>query len=153
MGYWSKIITEDLSYKSEGAWLKNEIQKQFCQFASHKDGAQNESIIMHSYHWRPPDDPIPQGSQLMSRAEALEKWNTLKSMGWERCAGPLEPSSQSRQHSMRAGSSQQAQPFPASLHLITHISRLRRRKKISQKSAEQVPYRGSGPERHGMRVA
>ena len=87
--YWSKIITEDLSYKSEGAWLKNEIQKQFCQFATHKDGAQNESIIMHSYHWRPPDDPIPQGSQLMSRAEALQKWNTLKSMGWERCAGPL----------------------------------------------------------------
>ena len=85
-----KIITEDLSYKSEGAWLKNEVQKQFCQFANHKDGAQNELIMMHSFHWRPPDDPIPQGSQLMSRAEALQKWNSLKSMGWERCAGPLQ---------------------------------------------------------------
>ena len=54
-----------------------------------KDGSQGESIVMRSFHWRPPDDPIPQGSQLMTRQEALEKWNALKSMGWRRCAGPL----------------------------------------------------------------
>ena len=87
---WSETITEDLSYKTEGAWLSNEPQQMFCQFTSHRDGSRNELICLRNFHWRPPDDPIPQGSQLMTRQEALEKWNTLKSMGWKKCAGPLQ---------------------------------------------------------------
>lgn len=86
---WSELITEELSYKSVGAWLANEPQQLYYQFTAAKDGSQGESIVMRSFHWRPPDDPIPQGSQLMTRQEALEKWNALKSMGWRRCAGPL----------------------------------------------------------------
>ena len=86
---WSELITEELSYKSVGAWLANEPQQLYYQFTASKDGSQGESIVMRSFHWRPPDDPIPQGSQLMTRQEALEKWNALKSMGWRRCAGPL----------------------------------------------------------------
>ena len=86
---WSELITEELSYKSVGAWLANEPQQLYYQFTAFKDGSQGESIVMRSFHWRPPDDPIPQGSQLMTRQEALEKWNALKSMGWRRCAGPL----------------------------------------------------------------
>ena len=58
---------------------------------------------MRSFHWRPPDDPIPQGSQLMTRQEALEKWNALKSMGWRKCAGPLRYGSQ-RDSQVRVGS-------------------------------------------------
>ena len=86
---WSELITEELSYKSVGAWLANEPQQLYYQFTASKDDSQGESIVMRSFHWRPPDDPIPQGSQLMTRQEALEKWNALKSMGWRRCAGPL----------------------------------------------------------------
>ena len=84
-----EAITNDLSYKSVGAWLSNDAQKLFCQFTAHRNGSKNELIVMHSFHWQPPDDPIPQGSQLMTREEALEKWNTLKSMGWRKCTGPL----------------------------------------------------------------
>ena len=86
---WSELITEELSYKSVGAWLANEPQELYYQFTTSKGGSQDESIVMHSFHWRPPDDPIPQGSQVMTRQEALEKWNALKSMGWRRCAGPI----------------------------------------------------------------
>ena len=85
----SELITEELSYKSVGAWLANEPQQLYYQFTASKDGSRDESIVMRSFHWRPPDDPIPQGSQLMTRQEALEKWNALKSMGWRRCAGPI----------------------------------------------------------------
>ncbi|NBQ25463.1 MAG: DUF1651 domain-containing protein [Verrucomicrobia bacterium] len=88
---WSKPITEDLAYKSEGAWLSNEPQQQFCQFTSHQDRSRNDLICLRSFHWRPPDDPIPQGSQLMTRQEALDKWNRLKAMGWKKCVGPLQP--------------------------------------------------------------
>ena len=44
---------------------------------------------MRSFHWRPPDEPIPQVSQLTTRQEALQKWNAFKSIGWRRCSGPL----------------------------------------------------------------
>ena len=43
---------------------------------------------MRIFHWHPPDDPIPQGNQKMSRQEALEQWNSLKSHGWKRCSAP-----------------------------------------------------------------
>ena len=74
---WSELITEELSYKSVGAWLANEPQQLYYQFTAAKDGSQGESSVMRSFHWRPPDDPIPQGSQLLTRQEALEKWNAL----------------------------------------------------------------------------
>ena len=35
---------------------------------------------MRSFHWRPPDDSSPQGSQLMTRQEALE--NGMHSSQW-----------------------------------------------------------------------
>ena len=54
-------MTEELSYKSVGAWLANEPQQLYYQFTAHMDGSQSESIDMRSFHWRPPDDPIPQG--------------------------------------------------------------------------------------------
>ena len=63
---WSELITEELSYKSVDAWLANEPQQLYYQFTTSKDGSQGESIVMRSFHWRPPDDPIPQGSQPVS---------------------------------------------------------------------------------------
>ena len=57
-----KHITEELFYKSVGAWLANETQQLYYQFTAHKDGSQGETIIMRSFHWRPPDDPIPPGA-------------------------------------------------------------------------------------------
>ncbi|MCB4388638.1 DUF1651 domain-containing protein [Synechococcus sp. MU1617] len=86
---WSELITEKLSYKPVVAWLANEPQRLYCQFTSHQVDSRNDLICLRSFHWRPPDDPIPQGSQLMTHEEALEKWNRLKSMGWKKCAGPL----------------------------------------------------------------
>ena len=47
---WSELITEELSYKSVGAWLANEPQQLYYQFTAFKDGSQGESIVMRSFH-------------------------------------------------------------------------------------------------------
>ena len=84
----NKSITDNLSYTSEEAWLSNQAKKLICQFTTHHDGLKGELIVMRIFHWHPPDDPIPQGNQKMSRQEALEKWNSLQSHGWKRCSAP-----------------------------------------------------------------
>ncbi len=81
---------EDDPAKAGGeGWLVNEQQQKVVQFKPDEPTAHGQWVILRTFHWRPPDCPIPQTRRRMLRHNAIEAWNTMKKTGWRPCHPPV----------------------------------------------------------------
>ncbi|QNI50177.1 conserved hypothetical protein (DUF1651) [Synechococcus sp. RS9915] len=81
---------EDDPAKAGGeGWLVNEQQQKVVQFKPDEPTAHGQWVILRTFHWRPPDYPIPQTRRRMLRHNAIEAWNTMKKTGWRPCHPPV----------------------------------------------------------------
>ena len=78
--------TETIS--GEG-WLVSDWQQLVCQFKPDSPTAHSQWVAIRTFHWRPPDDPIPQARRRMLRHNAIEAWETMLKTGWRRCPPPV----------------------------------------------------------------
>ena len=76
--------------KSGGeGWLYSEQQQKIVQFKPDAPTAHGQWVILRTFHWRPPDYPIPQTRRRMLRHNAIETWQTMLHSGWRRCSPPV----------------------------------------------------------------
>ena len=64
-------------------WLVNADQLKVVQFKPDTPTAHAEWVILRTFHWQPPDYPIPQTRRRMLRHNAIEAWGTMLKMGWD----------------------------------------------------------------------
>ena len=82
--------TNPLPEKPDGeGWLLNRNQQKVVQFLPDQASAHAQWVILRTFHWRPPDYPIPQTRRRMLRHNAIEAWETMLKTGWERCRPPV----------------------------------------------------------------
>ena len=74
--------------RGEG-WLVSDQQQLVCQFRPDTATAHSQWVAIRTFHWRPPDYPIPQARQRMLRHNAIEAWQTMLKTGWRRCSPPV----------------------------------------------------------------
>ncbi len=70
-------------------WLANADQQKIVQFMHDRPTAHGQWVILRTFHWRPPDYPIPQTRRRMLRHNAIEAWQTMLKTGWQRCSPPV----------------------------------------------------------------
>ena len=70
-------------------WLVNEHQQKVVQFKPDAPTAYGQWVILRTFHWQPPDYPIPQTRRRMLRHNAIEAWNNMKKTGWRPCRPPV----------------------------------------------------------------
>jgi len=70
-------------------WLVSERQQLVCQFKPDTATAHSQWVAIRTFHWRPPDYPIPQARERMLRHNAIEAWQTMLKTGWRRCPPPV----------------------------------------------------------------
>ena len=70
-------------------WLVSERQQLVCQFKPDTVTAHSQWVAIRTFHWRPPDYPIPQARERMLRHNAIEAWQTMLKTGWRRCPPPV----------------------------------------------------------------
>ena len=70
-------------------WLVNSDQHKVVQFLTDAPNAHGQWVILRTFHWRPPDYPIPQTRRRMLRHNAIEAWETMLKTGWQRCSPPV----------------------------------------------------------------
>ena len=70
-------------------WLVSERQQLVCQFKPDTATAHSQWVAIRTFHWRPPDYPIPQARERMLRHNAIEAWQTMLQTGWRRCPPPV----------------------------------------------------------------
>ena len=82
--------THEALEKPEGeGWLVSPEQQLVCQFKPDTATAHSQWVAIRTFHWRPPDDPIPQTRRRMLRHNAIEAWETMLKTGWRRCSPPV----------------------------------------------------------------
>ena len=79
---------QPVSAGGEG-WLVNADQHKVVQFKPDTPTAHAEWVILRTFHWRPPDYPIPQTRRRMLRHNAIEAWETMLKAGWRKCPPPV----------------------------------------------------------------
>ena len=94
---------QPVSAGGEG-WLVNADQHKVVQFKPDTSTTTAQWVILRTFHWRPPDYPIPQSRRRMLRHNAIEAWeSTMKSGEWKRFQSKYErsvaPASAARQSS------------------------------------------------------
>ena len=62
-------------------WLVNRCQQRVVQFLPDAPTGHGQWVILRAFHWRPPDDPIPQMRRRMLRHNAIEAWETMLQAG------------------------------------------------------------------------
>ena len=67
-------------------WLYSEQQQKVVQFIPDAPTAHGQWVILRTFHWRPPDYPIPETRRRMLRHNAIEAWQTMQKTGWRRCS-------------------------------------------------------------------
>ena len=73
--------------KSGGeGWLYSEQQQKIVQFKPDAPTGHGQWVILRTFHWRPPDYPIPQTRRRMLRHNAIEAWQTMLKTGWRKCS-------------------------------------------------------------------
>ena len=70
-------------------WLYSEQQQKIVHFKPDAATADAQWVILRTFHWRPPDYPIPQTRRRMLRHNAIEAWETMQKTGWRRCPPPF----------------------------------------------------------------
>ena len=70
-------------------WLYSEQQQKIVHFKPDASTAHAQWVILRTFHWRPPDYPIPQTRMRMLRHNAIEAWQTMQKTGWRRCPPPV----------------------------------------------------------------
>ena len=70
-------------------WLYSEQQQKVVQFIPDAPTAHGQWVILRTFHWRPPNYPIPQTRRRMLRHNAIEAWETMQKTGWRRCPPPV----------------------------------------------------------------
>ena len=70
-------------------WLYSEQQQKIVQFKPDAPTAHGQWVILRTFHWRPPDYPIPQTRRRMLRHNAVEAWQTMLKTGWRKCSPPV----------------------------------------------------------------
>ena len=81
---------DELHDKAGGeGWLVNSDQQKVVQFLPDAPTTHGQWVILRTFHWRPPDYPIPQTRRRMLRHNAIEAWDTMLKTGWRRCSPPV----------------------------------------------------------------
>ena len=70
-------------------WLYSEQQQKIVQFKPDAPTGHGQWVILRTFHWRPPDYPIPETRRRMLRHNAIEAWQTMLKTGWRRCPPPV----------------------------------------------------------------
>jgi len=70
-------------------WLLNTDQQKVVQFKPDSESQHAKWVAVRTFHWRPPDYPIPQTQRRMLRHNAIEAWQTMLKTGWRRCSPPV----------------------------------------------------------------
>ncbi|MAR06579.1 MAG: hypothetical protein CL862_05720 [Cyanobium sp. NAT70] len=70
-------------------WIVNESQQLVCQFSPDNATDHSQWVTIRTFHWRLPDDPIPQSRRRMLSHQAVEAWQTMRHSGWRRCSPPM----------------------------------------------------------------
>ena len=70
-------------------WLYSEQQQKVVHFIVDAPTAHAQWVILRTFHWRPPDYPIPETRRRMLRHNAIEAWQTMLKTGWRRCPPPV----------------------------------------------------------------
>jgi len=70
-------------------WLVNADEDKVVQFKPDTSTNQAQWVTLRTFHWRPPDYPIPQTRRRMLRNSAIEAWETMFKMGWERSSSTI----------------------------------------------------------------
>ncbi len=70
-------------------WLYSEQQQKIVQFKPDTPTAHGQWVILRTFHWRPPDYPIPQTRRRILRHNAIEAWQTMLKTGWRKCSPPV----------------------------------------------------------------
>ena len=78
------------TYRPRGhRWLVNVDQHKVVEFKPEEPTADGQWVTLRTFHWRPPDYPIPETRRRMARHKAIEAWETMVSSGWRRCSPPV----------------------------------------------------------------
>ena len=78
------------TYRPRGhRWLVNVDQRMVVEFKPEEPTADGQWVTLRTFHWRPPEYPIPESRQRMPKYEAMKAWETMVSTGWRRCSPPV----------------------------------------------------------------
>mgnify|MGYP001225207718 FL=1 len=73
----------------EEGWLANADQGKIVQFKPDAPTAHGQWVIIHTFHWRTLDYPIPQTRRRMLRQNTIKTLQKLLKTGWRRCCPPV----------------------------------------------------------------
>ena len=74
---------------SREGWLVSPEQQKVVQFKPDAPTAHGQWVVLRTFHWRPPDYPIPETRRRMLRHNAIEAWETMLKTGWRKCSPPV----------------------------------------------------------------
>ena len=78
------------SYRPRGhAWLANVNEQKVVEFKPEEPTADGQWVTLRTFHWRPPDYPIPETRRRMLKHEAIDVWEKMLSAGWRQCLPPV----------------------------------------------------------------
>ena len=78
------------TYRPRGhRWLVNVDQHKVVEFKPEEPTADGQWVTLRTFHWRPPDSPIPATRRRMARHKAIEAWEIMVKTGWRRCSPPV----------------------------------------------------------------
>ena len=80
----------DKPEKADGeGWLWNGQLQLIVQFTPAMSTAHAQWVNVRTFHWRPPDYPIPQTTLKMLRHNAIETWQQMLRTDWSQCKPPV----------------------------------------------------------------
>ena len=78
------------SFRPRGhAWLVNVNEQKVVEFKPEDLTADGQWVTLRTFHWRPPDYPIPESRRRMMKHEAIDVWEKMLSAGWRQCSPPV----------------------------------------------------------------
>ncbi|WP_353616639.1 DUF1651 domain-containing protein [Synechococcus sp. A15-28] len=78
------------SFRPRGhAWLVNVNEQKVVEFKPEDPTADGQWVTLRTFHWRPPDYPIPESRRRMMKHEAIDVWEKMLSAGWRQCSPPV----------------------------------------------------------------
>ena len=78
------------TYRPRGhRWLVNVDQHKVVEFKPEEPTADGQWVTLRTFHWRPPDYPIPESRRRMMKHEAIDVWEKMLSAGGRQCSPPV----------------------------------------------------------------
>ena len=85
------------SYRPRGnRWLVNVDQHKVVEFQPEEPTADGQWVTLRTFHWCPPDYPIPETRRRMARHKAIEAWETMVSKECQHLRDALHPTGNAR---------------------------------------------------------